>query len=67
MMKKLALRASALLLVPGIALAMEQTGTDAVAEMQVSGKQLGMMVGAVVLLGLVVWGAAKLTGGGAKK
>ncbi len=54
-MKKLALRAAALVLVPGIAFAMEQTGTEGVAEMQVSGKMLGMGVGVLVAIGIVIW------------
>ncbi|HSM92767.1 MAG TPA: hypothetical protein VLT47_07730 [Anaeromyxobacteraceae bacterium] len=64
-MKKLALRiAAAVIAFPGIALASGDSGTGAVAEMQVSGKQLGMMVGALVGLGVVVWIIAKFTMGG---
>jgi hypothetical protein len=65
-MKKLALRiAAAAIAFPGLALAAGgDTGTGAVAEMQVSGKQLGMMVGALVGLGVVVWIIAKFTMGG---
>jgi hypothetical protein len=65
-MKKHALRIAALLATPVLALANEETGTGAVAEMNVSGKQLGMMVGGAVALGLIVWGVSKLTGGSAK-
>ena len=65
-MKKLALRI-ALLAAPAVALASGDSGTGAVAEMQVSGKQLGMMVGALVGLGVVVWLIAKFALGGPKK
>lgn len=37
------------------------TGTGAVAEMQITGAQFGMMVGGLVVLGLVIWGVAKFT------
>ena len=61
-MKKYALwTVAALLVVPALALASGDTGTGAVGEMQVSGKMLGMMVGAVLGLGVVVWLVAKLT------
>ncbi len=60
-MKKL-FRAAAVVLVPGIALAMEQTGTEGVAEMQVSGKVLGIGVAVVVGLGVVVWLAMRTSG-----
>ncbi len=64
-MKKLALRiAAAAIALPGIALASGDSGTGAVAEMQVSGKQLGMMVGALVVLGVAIWLIAKFTMGG---
>ncbi len=60
-MKKL-FRAAAVVLVPGIALAMEQTGTEGVAEMQVSGKVLGIGVAVVVGLGVVIWLAMRTSG-----
>jgi flagellar biogenesis protein FliO len=67
-MRKLALRiVAAALAAPGLALASGDTGTGAVAEMQVSGKQFGMMVGALVALGVVIWLVAKFTTGGGKK
>jgi flagellar biogenesis protein FliO len=67
-MRKLALRiVFAALAAPGLALASGDTGTGAVAEMQVSGKQFGMMVGALVALGVVIWLVAKFTTGGGKK
>ena len=68
-MKKLALRTvAAVLSAPALALAAGgDTGTGAVADMNISGKQLGMMVGALVVLGLVIWLVAKFTMGGSKK
>lgn len=68
-MSKLALRAAtALLAAPGLALASGDSGTGAVAEMQVTGKQFGMMIGALVALGVVIWLVAKFaTGGGTRK
>ncbi len=60
-MKKLS-RAAALVLVPGITLAMEATGTEGVAEMQVSGKMLGIGVAVVVALGVVIWLAMRTSG-----
>ncbi|HEU4402398.1 MAG TPA: hypothetical protein VFT43_09860, partial [Candidatus Polarisedimenticolia bacterium] len=62
-----ALRIAALLATPALALASGDSGTGAVSEMQVSGKQFMMMIGALVVMGVVVYGAAKLTGGGSKK
>jgi hypothetical protein len=44
----------------GVARASEATGTEAVAEMHVTGAQFGMMVGGLVLLGLVIWGVIKV-------
>jgi hypothetical protein len=43
-----------------VAQAAGDSGTSAVGEMQVSGAQLGMMVGALAGLGVVVWLLAKL-------
>jgi hypothetical protein len=66
-MKKIALRvAAAFLAFPGLALAAGDTGTGDVAQMQVSGKQFGMMVGALVALGVVIWLVAKFTTGSKK-
>jgi hypothetical protein len=66
-MNKLALRvAAALLAIPGLALAAGDTGTGDVAQMQVSGKQFAMMVGALVALGVVIWLVAKFTSGSKK-
>jgi hypothetical protein len=36
------------------------SGTGAVAEMNVSGAQFGMMVGGLVVMGLVIWGVIKV-------
>jgi flagellar biogenesis protein FliO len=52
--------AAAVLSAAGAVLAAgEATGTEAVSEMQVSGSQFGMMVGALVVLGGVIWVIAK--------
>jgi flagellar biogenesis protein FliO len=65
-MKKLALRIVAASL-PAIALASGDTGTGAVSEMQVSGKQFMMMIGALLAMGVIVYGVAKMTSGSSKK
>jgi hypothetical protein len=57
-MKKLSL-AAAVLASASNALASGDSGTGAVGEMTISGAQFGMMVGALVGLGLVVWVVAK--------
>lgn len=59
---KMLSRAAALVLVPGVTLAMEATGTEGVAEMQVSGKVLGIGVAVVVALGVVIWLAMRTSG-----
>jgi hypothetical protein len=68
-MNKLALRiVAAVLAAPGLALAAGDTGTGDVAQMQITGKQFGMMIGALVALGVVIWLVAKFAiGGGSKK
>jgi len=68
-MKKLALRiAAAVFAVPSIALAAGgDTGTGDVAQMNISGKQFGMMIGALAALGVVIWLVAKFTMGGSSK
>jgi hypothetical protein len=65
-MKKLALRIAAAAL-PVVALASGDSGTSSMAEMQIGGKQLGMMVLALVALGVVIWLVAKFTMGGSTK
>jgi hypothetical protein len=48
--------AAAVLAAAGAALAAgEATGTEAVGEMHVTGGQFAMMIGALVVLGLVIW------------
>ncbi|WP_341675873.1 hypothetical protein [Niveibacterium sp. SC-1] len=42
-------------LLPLLARASEATGTEAVADMHISGAQFLMVVGGVVLLGVVMW------------
>jgi hypothetical protein len=59
-MKKV-LAAATSLAVTGSALAAGDSGTSSVGEMQVSGTHLLLMVGGLVVLGLVIWGLAKLT------
>jgi hypothetical protein len=61
-MKISAVRAAvgaALLSASNAALAAGDSGTSSVGEMQVTGSQLAMMVGALVGLGVVVWLLAK--------
>jgi hypothetical protein len=60
-MKKLSL-AAAVLATASTALASEATGTEAVGQMNISGGQFAMMVGALVGLGVVVWIVAKVAG-----
>jgi hypothetical protein len=68
-MKKLALRiAAAVLAAPGLALAAGgDTGTGAVAEMQVSPKQFGLILLAFVAFGGVIYVLAKFTMSDKKK
>jgi hypothetical protein len=58
-MKKLSL-AAALLTSASTALASGDTGTGAVGEMTITGSQFGMMIGALVGLGVIVWLVAKV-------
>jgi hypothetical protein len=51
--------AAVLATVAQVAQAAGDSGTSSVGEMQVTGSQLAMMVGALVGLGLVVWLLAK--------
>jgi hypothetical protein len=51
--------AAALSLAASVARAGGDSGTSAMGEMNISGAQLGMMVGALVGLGGVVWALAK--------
>ena len=57
-----ALAAAAWSTATSVALASEDSGTSAVGEMQVSGSQFAMILGAVVALGLVIWVVAKKLG-----
>ena len=59
-MKKLSAVVAANLLAASSALASEATGTEGVAEMSLSGGQFMMLVGALVGLGLVIFGVAKV-------
>jgi hypothetical protein len=51
--------AAAVSLAATVARAAGDSGTSAMGEMSISGAQLGMMVGALVGLGAVVWALAK--------
>lgn len=51
---------SSLLFAAGLAQAAGDSGTSSVGEMGVSGSQLGLLVGGVVVLGLVVWVLVKV-------
>jgi hypothetical protein len=44
----------------GVAQAASESGTEAMAEMNVSGAQLGMFVGGLAVMGLVIWGIVKV-------
>ncbi len=58
-MKKLSAAAAALL-AASTALASGDSGTSGVNEMSLTGAQFGMMVGALVGLGVVIWLVAKV-------
>ncbi len=47
--------------VASLARAGGDSGTSSMGEMQVSGSHFGMMIGGLVLLGVVIWGIAKVT------
>jgi hypothetical protein len=64
-MKKLT--ALATLAAASSALASGDSGTSGMGEMQISGAQFGMMLGALVGLGVVIWIVAKVAMGGKKK
>lgn len=59
-MKKLSAVVTANLLAASSALASEATGTEGVGEMSLTGGQFMMLVGALVGLGLVIFGVAKV-------
>ncbi len=44
----------------GVAQAASESGTESVAEMNVSGAQLGMFLGGLAVMGLVIWGVVKM-------
>lgn len=54
------LAASAAALTASLALAGGDSGTQSMGEMNLTGAQFGMMIGAVVVLGIVIWLVVKM-------